>query len=318
MAGDERQLHVIFGAAALGQAVMRAALARGHRVRLVSRGGKAQVPAGVEVTRGDAKDPSSTREVCRGAAVVYNCAAPPYTDWPAQYPPIQAGIVEGAAAAGARLVSAENVYPYGKVSGPMTEDTPIHPCTKKGEVRARLNEELLAAHRAGKVKVALGRGPDFYGPAATVNTNYGDRVFRSALAGKAVDIFGDPDALHTWIYVDDFGRGLVTLGEREEALGKWWHLPCAPPVRQRELLGMIYEEAGQPLKFRSMPGFLATAVGWFVPIMRELAEMNYQWTSDYVFNHDKFDRAFGKEVTPHEQAVKETVAWFRAHPSQGG
>lgn len=307
------QLHVVFGAGSLGSAVQRALLAGGHKVRAVSRSGRGALP-GAEVHRADASDPAQARTACAGAAAVYNCAAPPYTDWPRLYPALQKGLVEGAAAAGAVLVSAENVYVYGRVDGPMTEDTPMSPCSRKGELRARMHEELMAAHRAGTVRVAVGRGPDYYGPEAVVTTVYGERVFYSALAGKPADIFGDPDARHTWAYVDDFARGLVTLGTRPEAVGKAWHLPCPPPLKQRDMIDLIYRAAGHPPKLRAMPGFMLKMLGWFIPIMRELAEMEYQWRMDYDFRCDRFLAAFGGGFVPHEQGVRQTLAWFKANP----
>lgn len=307
------QLHVVFGGGSLGSAVQRALLAAGHRVRAVSRSGRGALP-GVESHRGDASDPAATRTACAGAAAVYNCAAPPYTDWPRLYPAIQKGLVEGAGAAGAVLVSAENVYVYGRVDGPMTEDTPLAPCSRKGELRARMFEELMAAHRAGTVRVAVGRGPDYYGPEAVVTTVYGERVFYNAIAGKPADIFGDPDARHTFAYVDDFARGLVTLGTRPEAIGKAWHVPCPPALTQRAMLELIYRAAGHPPKLRAMPGWLAKGIGLFVPILRELAEMQYQWTMDYDFRCDRFLAAFGGGFIAHEEGVKRTLAWFVANP----
>lgn len=311
-------LHVVFGTGSLGLAVMHELRRRGHRVRLVNRKGKAALPDDpeVEIVAGDASKPSSTREVCAGAKAVYCCAAPPYTDWDALYPALQAGLVEGAAAAGARLVTAENVYPYGRIDGAMTEDTPMNPCSRKGELRARLNRELLQAHESGTVDVAQGRAPDYYGPLATTTTVYGERVFWPALAGKGAQVFGRLDALHTFIYVDDFAHGLVTLGEREEAGGKIWHLPCPPPLRQQELLALIYREAGHSKpKAQAMPGWLLKILAVFIPIMRELAEMEYQWRHDYVFEAPAFTKAFGAEhVTPHAVAVERTLAWFRDNP----
>jgi hypothetical protein len=103
---------------------------------------------------------------------------------------MQAGIVEGAAAASARLVSSENVYVYGQVDGPMREDTPWNPCSRKGAIRVGMNQALLDADEAGKVRVALARAPDYYGPAATATTVYGERVFWPALKGKAAQVFG--------------------------------------------------------------------------------------------------------------------------------
>lgn len=306
------ELHVVFGAGALGHAVAREAIARGHRARLVTRSGKGEAPTGCEVGRGDVSDGAAAAEAAAGASVVHFCAAPPYTDWPAHYPGMQRGVVEAAARVGARLVTAENVYPYGRVSGPMTEDTPLSPCSKKGELRAKLNEELLAEVRAGKVKAALARGPDYYGPRAGVTTNYGDEVFGRAVAGKGANVFGDPDARHTFVYVGDFARGMVQIGERDDAMGRTWHVPCPPPLTQRAMVGLVFAALGKPARLSAMPGWLLVTLSWFMPVMRELREMEYQWRMDYDFRHDAFDATFGADCTPHERGVAETVAWFRA------
>ena len=64
------ELHVVFGAGALGHAVAREAIARGHRARIVTRSGKAEVPVGCEVARGDVSDGAAATEAARGASVV--------------------------------------------------------------------------------------------------------------------------------------------------------------------------------------------------------------------------------------------------------
>ena len=86
-----QELHVIFGAGPVGMAVMEELVLQGRRVRLVNRSGRAVVPEGVELAAGDATDPATTRMLCQGAAVVYNCTNPPYTHWPEMFPPLQAG-----------------------------------------------------------------------------------------------------------------------------------------------------------------------------------------------------------------------------------
>ncbi len=304
-------LHVVFGAGALGHAIAEQALARGHRVRVVSRSGRGAVPKGAEVGRADVTDAAAALEAARGAAVIHFSAAPPYTEWLEHYDAMQQSVVSAAARVGARLVTAENVYPYGRVTGPMTEDTPFAPCSRKGELRARLNTALLDAHRAGTVKVALARGPDYYGPRAGVTTNYGDQVFGRALAGKAANVFGDLDARHTFIYVDDFARGMVLVGERDDAMGRTWHMPCAPALTQRQMVGLVFKALGRPPKVQAMPSLVLTVLAWFSPIMRELREMEYQWRMDYDFRHDQFDRTFGGDPTPHVQGVERTLTWFR-------
>lgn len=315
-APDDR-LHVVFGAGALGRGIARELVARGRKVRIISRRGEGGGP-GIEAFKADASDPAATRKACEGAAVVYHTATPDYTKWAQLYPAIQRGVIEGAAAAGAKLISAESVYMYGLVKGPQTEDLPHQPSTRKGKIRAELAAMAMEAHEKGRVRVALGRAPDFYGPAADETTIYGGRVFYPALAGKKVQVMGKLDNPHTFIYLDDFARGLVVLGEHDSALGQAWHLPCAPTRTQRQLLELIFKEAGQKVNVGEAPGLLFSGLGLFVPIMRELAEMLYQWEQPYLFNHDKFDRAFPGAVkpTPHEEAVRHTVAWFRAHPQK--
>ena len=147
--------HVIFGTGAIGLATLDALRRRGETVRLVNRSGTAPVPDDVEVVGGDASDPAFTTAAARGARVVYQTLNPPYHQWAELFPALQAGVLAAAEASGARLVSMENVYMYGRPDGqPLTETRPYAAHTKKGQLRARMARELLAAHQAGHVQVA--------------------------------------------------------------------------------------------------------------------------------------------------------------------
>ena len=309
-------LHVVLGTGALGRAVARELLKRGRTVRLVSRSGKG-APDGCTGFAADVSKVDSATKACEGAAVVYHTATPDYTKWAELYPPIQKGVLAACKNTRARLVSAESVYMYGAVDGEMTEESPQKPVTRKGKIRTELAHMAMEAHERGEVQVALGRAPDFYGPEATVTTIYGERVFYPALAGKTVSVMGRLDNPHTFIYSEDFARGLVILGENDAAFGQAWHLPCAKTLTQRELLTLIFAAAGQKPRVGEAPSLVFKGLGLFVPIMRELAEMLYQWERPYLFSHAKFERAFGPvTVTPHEQAVAATVDWFRKNPAK--
>jgi len=150
---DNVELHVVFGTGPVGTSVMDALIQRGgHRVRMVNRSGRVSVPKGVEVVGGDASDEAFAREVSEGATVVYFALNPSYDKWPELFPKLQAGVLEGAASAGAKLVAMENLYMYGPTEGrPLTEDLPYAPNTRKGAVRARMSEELMEAHSSGRV-----------------------------------------------------------------------------------------------------------------------------------------------------------------------
>jgi nucleoside-diphosphate-sugar epimerase len=156
-------LHVIFGTGAIGLATFDALRRRGRTVRLVNRSGKAPVPADVEVTAGDATDPAFAAHAAQGTAVIYQTMNPPYPEWSTQFLALESGVLAAAEAAGACLVSMENVYMYGRPAGrPLTEDRENNAHTKKGQLRARMAHELLTAHRAGRVEIAIGRASDYF------------------------------------------------------------------------------------------------------------------------------------------------------------
>src|SRR5215203_1759749 len=230
---DNDDLHVVYGTGAVGMAVMDTLVQNGRRVRMVNRSGRASVPDGVEVVGVDAADPTFTREASAGASVVYFALNPPYDKWPELFPPLQAGVLEGAASAGAKLIAMENLYMYGPTDGrPLTEDLSYAPNTRKGTVRARMSEELMGAHTSGRVRVAIGRASDYFGPRVLVSSA-GQQIFGRASEGRSAQVAGDPDQPHTYSYAPDVGRGLVILGKREEALGQAWHLPNPETVTTR-------------------------------------------------------------------------------------
>jgi nucleoside-diphosphate-sugar epimerase len=314
---DNGELHVVFGTGPVGLSVMDALVKRGRRVRMVNRSGRASVPEGVEVVGGDAADPTFTREVSAGASVIYFALNPPYDKWPELFPGLQAGVLEGAAIAGAKLIAMENLYMYGPTDGrPLTEDLPYAANTRKGTVRARMSQELMEAHTGGRVRVAIGRASDFFGPRVLVSAA-GEQVFGRAEKGKSAQVVGDPDQPHTYTYAPDIGRGLVTLGEREEALGRAWHLPSPETVTTREFVEMIFEVVGKPARIQAAPKILLRALGLFNPALREIIEMLYEFEEPFVVDHSDFTRTFGGHATPLGESVRETVRWYREHRSQG-
>ncbi len=304
-------IHVVFGPGAVGTAVTTELLGRGERVRAVSRSGAEHLPADVEQVRGDAADPDLVRQACEGAAVLYNCVGAPYGHWGEHFPQIWSAITAGAAHADAKLIVTDNVYMYGDVHGkPMTEDLRYAATTRKGLVRAQLADDLMEAHASGRVRVAIGRASDFFGP--RVRTAFlGDQVFGRLAAGKRPQLVGDPDLPHSLAYVPDIGRALVTLGEREEALGNVWHLPSPAPVTPREVVAMAAEAAESDAKPQIAPPLMLRVLGLFNSDVRELREMLYQFNSPFIVDASKYERAFGAVTTPMNEAVSTTYNWFR-------
>lgn len=304
--------HVILGTGPLAQAVMRALVARGKPVRMVNRSGKAAVPPTVEVVAGDAYDANAVAELTQNAAVVYQCAQPPYHLWPDRFPPLQAAIIEGVRRSGAKLIVGDNLYMYGPVDGYIQESLHYAAQTKKGSTRAQMANALFEAHARGDIRASAGRASDFFGP-GVFKSGVGERVFYPALAGKTIQMIGRLDTPHTLTFIDDFGRALVTLGEHDEALGRAWHVPSGETVTMRQWLTLVFEEAGQTPKIAAVPGWLFKLIGLFSRDLREIDEMMYQWNAPHVVDHGDFARAFGNDATPHREAVRQTLTWFRAH-----
>jgi nucleoside-diphosphate-sugar epimerase len=310
------ELHVVFGTGPLGRSVVEELVRRGRSVRVVSRSGKmTAAPRDVELVAGDLYNAGVVRELARGAAVAYQCAQPHYHEWPQKFPPLQAAIIEGLTGTGTKLVIGENTYMYGDTNGkPLTEDLPYAATTRKGKVRAEMSEAALAAHKAGKVGVTIGRGSDFFGP-WVLDSGFGSRVFYPALSGKAASFGGKLDLPHTATYIGDFGKALVILGEREEALGQAWHVPNdRPQITQRQFAELVYRETGHPVKAGGVSKTMMGLAGLFIPGARETVEMMYEFEKPFIVDSSRFERAFGVEATPIAEAVQTTVAWVRAHP----
>jgi nucleoside-diphosphate-sugar epimerase len=307
---SEPMLHVVAGLGPVGRAVIDELVGRGLPVRAIARHTVAGLPREVEVVEADIADPDAAGRAMIGAAVVYHVASAPYQRWPELLPPLMRGVLGGAAATGARIVYADNLYAYGPVGGPLTEGLASRATGPNGRVRATLADELMEAHAAGTVRATIGRASDYYGPRGRQSTA-GERLFVPALAGKPAQVLGDPDLPHTFTYLGDFARGLVTLGMHDEALGEVWHLPSAGTLSTREFARLVYEAAGQPPKLRVMPSALLTVAALFSPMLRAVREQQYQRVAPWIVDHSKFAQAFGAEVTPHREAIAATVAWYR-------
>ena len=306
----EQDLHVVVGTGPVGRALIGELVARGLRVRAVARHGVPGLPAGVETQLADVTDPAAAGQATAGAAVVYHAASAPYHRWPELLPPLMRGVIAGARAAGARLVYADNLYAYGPVDGPLTEDLPAYARGPNGRVRASLAGQLMDADARGSVRATIGRASDFYGPWGRQSTA-GERLVVPAMRGKAPQVLGNPDLPHTYTYLGDFARGLVTLGTRDEAFGQVWHLPSAETLTTRRFIDLVYAAAGNPSKLSVMSPVLLRLLALASPMLKAVREQQYQRDGSWVVDHTKFARAFGAEVTPHLDAIALTLAWWR-------
>ena len=314
----KNELHVVYGTGPVGTAVIELLVAQGKPVRVVTRSGaRKHLPLQAEMLRGDATDPANARQACAGATHVYNCTNPAdYHRWPEQFPPLQRGVLEGAAANDAKLLVMENLYMYGPHGGaPMTEGMPLHGRGSRSSTRVQMTEELFAAHRSGKVRVASVRASDLFGPHVTESL-VGERLFGPLLAGQAAQVFANPDLPHSVSYIRDVGQALITVGAHDAALGRAWHAPNAPATTLREFVRMLGEQAQVTPQLSALPRPITRAMlpllGMFTPALRGLSENLYISYEPYIVDHSAYSHAFGDHATPLGEALRATVQWYRA------
>jgi len=304
------ELHVIFGTGPVGCWTARTLRDLNIPVRAINRSGLRPdlMPAGVEMVAADVSDAAQAKAAAQGAAVVYQALNPPYHKWHQIFPALQAAALGAAASAGARYVSIENLYVYDS-SKPMTEESRIAPRSKKGELRARMAEDVMAAHARGDLRVTALRSSDYYGPGVLVSA-LGERVFGSILKGKKAQLLGSAAMQHSFAYIEDVGRAAATLGTREDALGKVWITPHAPARTQGDMVGEACRVFGIKPELTVVSPAMMRLAGLFIPGARESVEMMYEFTEPFEVDSRRMQRVFALEPTPIDVAIRATVEWY--------
>lgn len=302
-------MHTILGAGGvIGNELSNALGAEGRPVRQVSRSPRRVNPTD-EIFAADLLDASAVDDAVRGSEVAYLVAGLKYDArvWEEQWPRVMANTIAACQRHQTRLVFFDNVYAYGAVDGVMTEDTPLHPTSRKGAVRARIATTLLEAIARGDVDAMIVRSADFYGPGAILSLTH-SVVFERLRAGKTPQWVAAPERTHSFTYTPDAGRALAFLGQRPEAFGQTWHAPTSPEsLTVEQFVHLACDAAGQPHRILVAPRWVRRALTLFVPILRENEEMMYQFDADYRFSSRKIEEAYGITATPYATGIAETL-----------
>lgn len=298
-------MHTILGAnGTIARELSRAIALTNTNIRQVSRHPQ-KVNLTDEICIADLLDVGATDTAVAGSDVVYLVAGLKYDTavWQAQWPHVMRNVIAACKRHGARLVYFDNVYAYGKVSGAMTEETPFNPCSKKGEVKAKVATMLLDEMQRGNIAAMIARAADFYGPGATQSFPHAT-VFSRLKRGKTPQWIGNPDALHTFTYTPDIGDALALLARSPEAYGQTWHLPTSIELLTgANFVRLACAAADYPNKIQVAPPWLLCVMGLFAPVLRENAEMMYQFEADYQFDSAKIESVYSLLATPYNQGV---------------
>jgi nucleoside-diphosphate-sugar epimerase len=307
-------MQTILGAGgAVGTELVRELAHARQSVRLVGRNPK-PVPGARAVASADISNLDQTISAVSGSSVVYLLVGLKYdiSVWRELWPRIMGNAIEACKRANAKLIFFDNVYMYGKVSGPMTEDTPFNPCSRKGEIRAQIATTLLDEVRAGKLNAMIARSADFYGPHTRTGVpnilvfdNFAKRSKASWLVNDSVP--------HSYTFTVDAAKSLALLANSESAWNQTWHVPTAPnPPTGKEFIRMVAREFGVEPKYRVLSRPVIKLAGLFNSDIRESYEMLYQSDSEYLFDSTKFSAAFSFEPLSYAEGIRRTTSAYKS------
>jgi nucleoside-diphosphate-sugar epimerase len=280
-------------------------------IRLASRNPQ-QVNSDDQLMPADLTNPEEVSKAVAGSEVVYLTVGLPYNTktWQATWPDLMKNLIAACKTEQAKLVFFDNIYMYDPefLSG-MTEATPIRPVSKKGRVRAGIAQLILDEVKNGRLQAMIARSADFYGPAIKLNSVLTETVFKNLQAGKKAIWLGSASHRHSFTYVPDAAKATALLGNTPDAYNQIWHLPTAAnPFTGKEWIAAIAQELGVEPRFQVVPKFMVRLAGLFVPIMKEMVEMLYQYDRDYIFDSSKFEKRFGINPTPYLEGIRTIVA----------
>lgn len=304
-------MHTILGAGgSIGNALQKELEAGGQTIRLISR---REIATAGNTTweKADLLNYRETLEASKGSRTIYLCAGLPYDHqiWRDQWPIIMQNVINVAKETGARLIFFDNVYMYGLVRGPMLETTAYNPCSKKGEIRARIATRLMDETLAGNLQASIARAPDFYG-ANSSNSFFDMMVMEKYAKKQKAQWLGNPKALHSFILVSDAAKAVALLGNSPESDKQIWHLPTSPALSGMEFLQLAAKAFKAPARYTRINKFMLQSIGLFNKAIKNSVEMYYQNEYDYEFNSDKIEKTFGIKPTSYQQGINELSEFY--------
>ena len=295
---------------AIGIELAKALQAFTTETRLVSRHPEKVNPTD-ELMSADLLDADEMHKAVEGADVAYVTVGFPYSTkvWQNNWPKLISNAIAACKAHHCKLVFFDNIYMYSanQLDG-MTEETAIDPPSKKGKVRAAISQIIMDEVTKGELTALIARSADFYGPAIQNTSMLTETVFKNLSAGKKANWLGSDQYKHSFTFTPDAGKATALLGNTADAFNQVWHLPTATnPPTGKEWITTIAKEMGVASNYQVAPKFLVRLIGLFVPIMREMVEMVYQYDRAYEFDSSKFEKHFNFQPTSYMDGIKEII-----------
>ena len=279
------------------------------KIRLASRNPK-KVNETDELFPADLSQIGVVDKAVEGSDVVYLVVGFDYklNVWEDKWPKLMRAVIDACIKHKARLVFFDNVYMYDLGAIPhMTEESPVKPPSKKGAVRKEISQMLLDEVKAGKLMALIARSADFYGP-ENEKSFVTEMVYKNLKKGKTPNWFINADRKHSFTYTPDAAKATAILGNTNDAYNQVWHLPTDKnTLTGREFISLFAREMNAKTRVSVMPMWLIKVLGLFIPIMKEMPEMMYQYDRDYFFDSSKFEKRFIFRTTTYKEGVKNSV-----------
>jgi len=273
------------------------------KVRLVSRNPK-KVNDSDELFPADIMDPAQVDKAVEGSEVVYLTAGLAYNIkvWQKQWPHIMRNVIAGCMKHNAKLVFFDNVYMYDRdFMNNLTEETPVRPTSRKGDVRALIAGMIMEEVRQKRLNAIIARSADFIAPKNSVLV---EMVIKNLAKGRKAMWFASAAKIHTFTAATDAAKATAILGNTPDAFNQVWHLPTSNLfLNGQQWIELVARIMNKNPRFTVLPVWMIQAIGLFVPLFREFAEMAYQYDRDYIFNSSRFEKRFGYEPLSPEQGI---------------
>ncbi len=279
-------------------------------IRLVSRNPK-KVNTTDELMSADLLNSQAVNNAVEDSSVVYVTIGFPYSAkvWEEMWPKFIGHVIAACKKYGAKLVFFDNIYMYDEdyLQG-MTEETRENPPSRKGNTRMRVVDMIRREVNSDGLSALIARCADYYGPGIERNGMLREMVFEKLANNKKANWLCSDKYKHSLTYTVDAGKATALLGNTEDAYNQIWHLPTArEPFTGKEWIENIAKALAKKPRYQVAPKFMVQIMGWFVPIMKEMVEMLYQYDRDYVFDSSKFVKRFNFTPTPYADGIREIV-----------
>jgi len=280
---------VIGGTGQVGRHVVRALVAQGEMAACVSRTPCESVSDKVFWRRIESYSRENVSTALAGCSGAIATLGLPYNGdvWLREWAPLVSEVTQGCLAAGIPLTFLDNLYATGLAQMPITEQSPIAPCSKKGKARAEGLTVLDAARQDG-LDLVVCRSSDFVGPGVEV-TILPWTPIKSIVNGSSTRLtwIGDPSARHTFSWVPEISSCLVNIcvdtSLRSHDLV---NLPVLAPVSGHELAQILSSITGHKVKVSAMRDPMVAIASPFMASAREQHEMMYEVDQDFLVCDD--------------------------------